>query len=505
MVNYLAIDVGTESARVAVFANDGVCLGEGAAGYRTEYPQPGWAEQVPEEWWSSVVVATRTAIAIAGVSRVQAIAVATTSSSVVVLDATGRSIRPAILWMDSRASSQSAATASLQHDALAFAGGSDSSEWLVPKAMWIAENEPEVYADARYIGESVDFLTWKLTGQWLGSRLNATCKWNFDSRTGSLPHDLYRDLGVPDLGDKLPNDIRVVGAPAGRITAAAAAELGLANRPLVAIGGIDAHVSLIPLKAVSDHPVSIVAGTSNAFVAESTEPVFSSELWGPYPDALTTGLWLLEGGQASAGSALTWLAERTLGFTRKTVSALIADAAAVPALSHGLLVLDNFMGNRTPLRDPELRGAILGLTVATTPAELYRATVESVAFGTRQVLESFERAGVDTSEVFVSGGIRHNSLWLQTTIDMLECPVNLVIDENLTLRACASIAAEAYGEHSSLEAAAVAFAPRVQVIEPTGTAGRYDTVFALYKEATAATTSIHHRLCQAAVQAEVAW
>lgn len=504
MSHYLAIDVGTESARVAIYTDDGTCVGDGVSGYPTNFPRPGWAEQDPEHWWSSIVTATRAAMVIAGVSRIDGVSVATTSSSVVVLNAAGRSLRPALLWMDSRASSQSDATAALQHDALVFSGGSDSSEWLVPKAMWIAENEPKIYDEARYIGESVDYLTWKLTGQWLGSRLNATCKWNYDSRTGALPHDLYDLLGVPDLGDKLANDIRAVGAAAGEVTAYAASELGLSNRPLVAIGGIDAHLSLIPLRAISAHPVSVVAGTSNAFIAELTDPVFSPELWGPYPEALTEGLWLVEGGQVSAGSALTWLAERVLGFNRETTGSLIADATAVPGLSHGLLVLDNFMGNRTPLRDSRLRGAVLGATIATTSAQLYRAMVESVAFGTRQVLESFENAGVDTSDVFFSGGIRQNPLWLQTTADALGRPVNVVLNENLTLHACAALAAIVSEEYSSLDEAAAAFSPKIRVIEPlSGTGGSFAEGYALYQEATAVTADIHHRLCQMVVDVNV--
>ena len=502
MSHYLAIDVGTEGARVAIYADDGECVGEGVSGYPTSFPRPGWAEQDPERWWSSVVEATRAAIVVAGVSKFDGVSVATTASSVVVLDAAGRPLRPALLWMDSRASSQADRTAELQHEALIFSGGTDSSEWLVPKAMWISENEPDIYDEARYIGESVDYLTWKLTDQWLGSRLNATCKWNYDSRTGALPHELYGLLGVPDLGDKLASDIRAVGSVAGRVSASAASELGLSSRPLVAVGGIDAHLTLVPLRAISTHPVSVVAGTSNAFVAELADPVFSSELWGPYPGALTEGLWLVEGGQVSAGSALTWLAERVLGFSRKTASSLIADAAAVPGFSDGLLVLDNFMGNRTPLRDPRLRGAVLGATIATTKAQLYRATVESVAFGTRQVLESFDNAGVDTSEVFFSGGIRHNPLWLQTTAEVLGRPINLVLNENLTLRACAATAAVASGGYRDLDDAAVAFSPEIQVIDPvTSAVGSYDEIFALYQEATSVTADIHHRLYQMAVDA----
>ena len=493
MNRYLSIDIGTEGARAAVYRADGVRLGQGHEGYATHYPRPGWAEQDPEEWWRAAVDACRAALVEAGVNRVDGVSGATTASSVVVVDEHGRSLRPALLWMDSRSSLEADFTATVAHPAMAFSGGSDSSEWLIPKAMWVARNEPKIYARAAHIAESVDYLTYRLTGEWVGSQLTATCKWNYDSRIGELPGDLYAEFGVPDLASKLPSDIRPVGAAAGVVTADAAGQLGLANHPVVGVGGIDAHLSLVPLGAEGRHPVSIVAGTSNAFTAEIAAPVFSSTIWGPYPNALTEGLWLVEGGQVSAGSSLTWLAERMLGYGRDALPALVAEADAIDPLAHGLMVLDNFMGNRTPLRDPLLRGAVLGLQLGTTPAQLYRAAVESVAYGTRQVLDSFAAVGVDTSNVVVSGGIRHNPLWTQLTADVLGRSIAIVEGENLTLLACAAISAAAVAGTTPGDEAH-AFPATTRTVEPRPGAGVYDEAYSIYRDAVAATTSLGYRL-----------
>jgi ribulose kinase len=363
--------------------------------------------------------------------------------------------------------------------------------------MWIARNEPEIYARAQYIGESVDYLTMRLTGKWVGSQLNATCKWNYDALEGTLPSDLYQQLGVPDLASKLPAQILPVGSAVDSVSADVADLFGLRNRPIVGVGGIDAHLSMIPLQADGRHPVSIVAGTSNAFIAELAEPVFSPTVWGPYPSALTEGRWLVEGGQVSAGSSLTWLAERILGVDRTRLPSLVGEATALPPLAHGLLVLDNFMGNRTPLRDPKLRGAVLGLQLGTSPAQLYRAAVEAVAYGTRQVLESFTSVGVDTSTVALSGGIRHNPLWLQLTADVLGRSVGIVEGENLTLLACAAAAAAAVnGTKPGDEAAA--FSATVRAVEPSNQRDAYDDGYCIYKDAVTATASIGYRLNDAA-------
>ncbi|SEG74569.1 FGGY-family pentulose kinase [Thermomonospora echinospora] len=501
----LGIDLGTEGARVAVFTGDGTVLGTGRHGYPTRYPRPGWAEQDPEDWWRAVVRATRAALTEAGDPEVAGVAVATTASTVVACDDAGRPLRPAILWMDGRAGAESELTGRTGHEVLRYSGGSDAVEWLVPKAMWLARHERRTYERAARIVEAVDYLTWRLTGTWTATRMNAVCKSNHDPRGTGYPAELYALLGVPDLVKKLPPTVLPVGAVAGEATDAARAELGLRGRPAVAVGGIDAHLSLLATGGLAPGRLSVVCGTSNAFVAEIDEPVFTPAIWGPYPDALRTGYWLVEGGQVSAGSVLRWMSEDLLGYTRERLPELCEEAGRVGPGEHGLTVLDYFMGNRTPLRDPGLRGAVLGLTLGTTPAQLYRAAVEGVAYGTRQVLESFLDAGVPVEEIYVSGGIRHNPLWLQTTADVLGRPLRLVgrpdgaggAGDNLTLRACAVIAATAVGAQPDLATAAAAFTPVTTLVEPSAQAGHtaaYDEGYALYRQATQDTREVSHRL-----------
>lgn len=490
----LAIDIGTEGARAGVFDDGGRRLADASASYLTSYPRPGWAEQNPLDWWRSAVQAARTALTEASVTRVDAVGVATTASSVVVLGADARPLRPALLWMDSRAAAESRRTAETDHPALRYAGGSDSAEWLVPKAMWVAAHEPDIYREAAFVGEAVDYLTLRLTDRWVGSRMNATCKWNYDHRTGEVPSDLYRMLGVGDLAEKLPSEILPTGSVAGELSQAAAAELGVAPGAAVVTGGIDAHLALVALRGASVSPVAVVAGTSNAFVAELDEAVFAPTIWGPYPGALTENRWLVEGGQISAGAALSWLSERILGVTRDRVGDLIARAQAVAPAGHGLLVLDHFMGNRTPLKDPRLRGAVLGLSLGTTPEHLYRATVEAVAFGTRQVLQSFEDVGVDTADVFFTGGIRHNRLWTQTTADALGRPIGLVDGENLTTRALGILGAAAVSGEPLADVAA-RFVPSYRTIEPDAAAvGPLDAAYHEYLEATGLVADVSARL-----------
>jgi ribulose kinase len=473
----LAIDLGTEGARVGAFTRDGESLGSVHRGYPTRYPRPGWAEQDPDDWWTAVTDATRTLLAsprCAGAGRVEALACATTASTVAVLDESGRPLRPAILWMDSRAWAQSAKTATLapSHPVLRWSGGSDAAEWLLPKAVWVAEHEPEVYARAAHVVEAIDYLTFRLTGRWTGSQMNAVCKYNYDPLTGRHPVELYAALGVSDLADKLPGTVAPVGSLAGPLTAEAAAALGVDPGAAVAVGGIDAHVSLLACGGEGAGLVSLVSGTSSALIAELEEPedphdlTVTEEVWGPYPHALRTSRWLVEGGQVSSGSVLTWAGETIMGVARANLPALVQAASAVEPGAHGLRVLDTFMGNRTPHRDPRLRGAVVGLTLGTTRAQLYRATVEAVACGTRAVVDSFERSGVVCDRLVFSGGIEHNRLWQQVSVDVLGRAAEIVDGDNLTLRACAVIAATGAGHVASLDEGAALFAPHTRTLEP---------------------------------------
>jgi ribulose kinase len=467
----LSFDLGTEGARVGAFTTDGVPLGSVPRSYRTIFPRAGWAEQDPAEWWAAVVDATRALLvtpACRAAGPVVAIASATTASTVAVVDEAGQALRPAILWMDSRATDQSQRTAKLavSHAILAWSGGSDAAEWLLPKAMWLKENEPGLYARSARIVEAIDYLTFKLTGRWVGSQMNAVCKYNYDPITGRFADELYEALGIADLRAKLPDDILPVGSTAGVLTGQAAGELGITADIPVGVGGIDAHVSLLSCGGSVDGVVSLVSGTSSAIIAEVDEPFETTELWGPYPQALRTGKWLVEGGQVTSGSVLKWAGENIMGLARDELPSLIQGAAAVEPGAHGLRALDFFMGNRTPYRDARLRGAVVGLTLGTTREELYRAAVEAVACGTRGVVDSFERAGVSCERLVFSGGIEKNSLWQQVTVDVLGCEAEIVDGDNLTLRACAVIGATAAGLVRDLDEGAAMFTPHTRTLTP---------------------------------------
>ncbi len=157
------------------------------------------------------------------------------------------------------------------------------------------------------ICECLDYVNFMLTGLWVGSRMNATCKWNYDSVAGRFHDALFDELGVPDPAARLPAEIHAVGAPVAPVSAAAAEHLGLANRrPILAQGGIDAHIGMVGAGTMAPGELLMIGGTSvvHLFQLPAQAPV--TGFWGPYPHALVDDHWLVEAGQVSAGSVLSW-------------------------------------------------------------------------------------------------------------------------------------------------------------------------------------------------------
>ncbi|MFM7779264.1 MAG: FGGY family carbohydrate kinase [Alphaproteobacteria bacterium] len=173
----IGIDGGTESIRAFVFDLDGRPLASAATPYKTDFPQPSWAEQDPLDWWRCMGQSVRAALSAARVapSDILALCVDTTCCSVVALDAAGAPLRPCMIWMDVRSAAEADELAATRDPFLRVNGGGAgpvSAEWMIPKALWIKRHQPEVFARAAKIGEYQDYINLRLTGRWVGWDVN---------------------------------------------------------------------------------------------------------------------------------------------------------------------------------------------------------------------------------------------------------------------------------------------------------------------------------------------
>ncbi|WP_420409628.1 FGGY-family carbohydrate kinase [Hoeflea sp.] len=496
MAKLLSFDFGTGGVRAGVFCTDQrAMLASAEAAYDTVFPHTGWAEQDSRQWLTAMVEAGKQAVKSAGTSRLDSICVATTASTVAFCSREGEPVRPAILWMDCRASEEAALTAEVDHPVMEYCGGSDAVEWLVPKAMWTARRQPEVYAQAEVICEALDFVNFHLTGQWVGSRMNASCKWNYDSLNGAFVPKVYEQLGVPDLVEKLPGRIVPVGGIVGEATGPLIAEMGIENSPVVAQGGIDAHIGVLSANTVRPGGLLVIGGTSTVLLTQLAKAGDVSGFWGPYPNALTEGDWLVEAGQVSSGSILSWLSNDIFGLDSAQHQALIKEVESRPARANGLLALDYWMGNRTPYRDPDLRGAFMGLSLGHSRADIYAAAIDSVALGTANVLAVLAERGVEIERIVMAGGICRNSAWLQATVDAIGRPVAVASEENLSLVGAAVSSATALGLWPDLASASEGIGVATRQMLPNEARTRwYAETLPIYREATELLTPTMHSL-----------
>ncbi len=471
----IGVDAGTQGARAALVDLHGEIVSLAAHSYPTHYPQPGWAEQDMAEIWRASVTAVRQCLRQVPLRKEQVVGICCdgTSSTVVPVTREGLPLRRAILWMDGRSVEEAGCINATRHPVLKYVGGSDSVEWMVPKALWLKRHEPRLY-EAAMIVESTDWFIRRLTGRWTASACNATCKWNYARPAGGWDRRFFRQIGLEDLLDKWPQDVLFMSERAGSLTETAAEELGLPAGIAVAQGGIDAHTGMIGLNAVTPGRMSMILGTSVVHLVLSESPLYDPGIWGPYPEAVLPGLWLLEGGQVSAGSLIKWYRDH-LGAAavasaeregRSPYEILDEQAGRIPPGAEGLIVLDHWQGNRTPLRDPLSRGAVVGLDLHHTPLHILRAIYEGISFGTRHVLETFARSGTRVTELYACGGGSKSRLWLSILSSACGVPIVLTHTAESVCLGGAICAAVAAGRFRDIREAGREMVRIKETIEP---------------------------------------
>ncbi len=469
MAYVIGVDGGTEGLRASVFDLEGRRIGTEAVHYDTHFAPGARAEQTPEDWWQAMGGAVRGALAKSGIAAdaIEALCADTTCCTVVALDAQARPLRPAIIWMDVRAGAEADAVLATGDAALAINGagrGPVSAEWMIPKSLWLSRHEPELFAAAHTICEYQDYINWRLTGRRCASLNNVSVRWHYATTRGGWPESLLSKLGLDALLGKWPTEVLAPGAAIGRLTAEAAAHLGLPASVTVVQGGADADIGVIGLGVRRPGQLALITGSSHLQFAVGEGEAHVPGLFGSYPDAIYPGRSIMEGGQTSTGSIVAWL-RRFIGDSLD-LDALNREAAKLAPGADGLVVQDHFQGNRTPHTDPLSRGAITGLTLAHTPAHVFRAIMEGVGFGNRAIIDRMSEAGFGADEITVGGGATRSDLWLQIHADTARLPVVVPEVADAPLLGCAILAAHGIGHFASIDDGIAAMVRPGRRIEP---------------------------------------
>ncbi len=490
----LGLDLGTQSLRAALVDRNGRTLAFGVAAIETTHPRPAWAEQAPEDWWRAARSAVAQALDAArvGPGQIAGIGLDCTACTVVACNRQGQPIRPALLWMDQRAHREAAEISATGNPALRYVSGRVSPEWMLPKALWLKRNEPAAYGQADWIVEGTNWMMYRLTGEWTLSLNHVAAKWNYARPDGGWPVGLLRQVGLGDLLAKWPETIVPLGRGTATLSSIAADELGLKPGTPVAQGGIDAYLGMLGMGATHAGDFAVIVGSSTCHLAQSERGVFGSGAAGCYPDATVEGLYTIEAGQTATGSILDWYRRHFAGreqaeADRRGVSVyeiLDAQAAATPPGAEGLVVRDDWQGNRSPYMDPHARGLIHGLTLAHGPGHLFRALYEATACGTRHILSDATQHGLQVERIFLGGGGARSNLWVQVHADILQRPIHLTRDPETCALGAAMAASLAAGIYPDFDSAAASMVHVERTVEPQlANAAVYEDLFDRYVRA----------------------
>ena len=476
---YMGIDLGTGGCRVGLFDDRGRPFAFHNTPVTAIHPHPSWVEQDVDEWWRALAASTRAALARSGIdpAQIAGIGFDATSATLVALDDAGKPLRNAIMWADVRASEQAGRASEIDHWARLYNGGGKdpaSAEWFVFKAMWLKENEPDVWARSAWILDAPDWMGLRLTGRPAVNLCSASLKMYHNNDHGGFPVDFYERLGVGDLMDKMPSQVNAMGEPLGALSPEAAEELGLVAGTPVAQGGIDAEAGMIGMNVLAPGRMALITGSSNCLLAQSAVPLYGAGMFGAHTDALVRGQYTIEASQASTGSVIRWflensakdLVEAARNGGPSPYEVLNEASKDIPPGSNGVLVLEYFQGNRSPYTDAKARGTITGLTLSHGREHIYHAIQEATCYGLELNLRTMRAAGYEPRAITACGGALSSPEWLKMHADVTGLEITVTEVQDAPTLGSAMMGALAAGRFADLQEAADAMVHYSAVIKP---------------------------------------
>ena len=489
----LGIDVSTTATKAIVIDASGRVLGMASSEYPCEQPHPLWSEQHPHLWWTGTTEAIAGALSAAGVTGADVAAVGLTGQmhGLVLLDADGDIIRPAILWNDQRTAAEcDAIRATLGPAHLIEITGNDAlTGFTAPKLLWVRDHEPEAWARIAHVLLPKDYVRYRLTGEFALDKADGA---------GTILFDLAARDWSPEVLDALGIDPAWMPPThegpetTGTVTRSAAAATGLRPGTPVVAGGGDQAANAVGVGAVVPGRVALSLGTSGVVFATTDRPIFDAAGRVHAFCHAVPGRWHLMSVMLSAAGSLRWLRDAIA--PGEAFGGLVDGAATVPVASDGLLFLPYLTGERCPYPDPLARGAFVGLTLAHDVRHMTRSVLEGVAFGLRDGLDLMVEAGMPVpAQVRASGGGTASVLWCQILADVLGAEIVLPATTEGAAYGAALLAAVGSGWFGSVEEAADAVVRTTLAASPGQDVQRYAEAHARYRSLYPALAPVFHR------------
>jgi xylulokinase len=490
-MSLIGLDIGTTGCKAIVFSSEGKILGQGAREYSILTPHPNWAEQDAEQVWRLAWDALRQAVATAGDDPPQALALSCQGEAVIPVDKNGSALRPAILGMDTRTDAENEWLAERFGAENLFnrTGMPMHTINTLPKLLWLQRNEPEIWKTAQQFLLYEDFFLRRMGGKAAISHCLASRTQMYDLATGDWADDILAgcDIEPERLAPLAPEG----GGAVGTLQQDMAEELGLSQEVLLASGGHDQACAATGSGVVEAGLAMVSTGTAEVVEVAMDTPALDEALRKGNISVyrhVVPGLYLAMTLNHSGGLLLRWYRDTVCQWEREQARSSGQDAydlilGDAPAGPTSLMVLPHFSGSGTPWLDTSSKGAILGLTFATTRPTLAKAVLEGLTFELRINLDLLREAGVMINELHAVGGGARSPLWLQLKADICQVPLRVPQVTEAACLGAALLAGLAAGVYPDIDTAVAQTVHLERHVEPhPNSVSAYNARYQLYRQ-----------------------
>lgn len=495
MTCFLGIDVSTTATKALLIDAAGQVFAVHSTQYDFETPRPLWSEQHPGLWWDGAQRSIRAVLDQTGIDAGEVAGIGLTGQmhGLVLLDAGGEVLRPAILWNDQRTQAQCNEIHQRigREKFLQITGNLALTGFTAPKILWVRENEPEIYARAAHVLLPKDYVRYQLTGEYAMDKADGAGTVLMDLKVRDWSEEILSALEIPRTW--MPP---LFEGPeiTGRLSVEAARVTGLKAGTPVMAGGGDQSAQAIGVGAVEPGIIGLTVGTSGVVFATTPSALIEPEGRLHSFCHAVPGRWHLMGVMLSAAGSLQW--HRDTLAPGMSFDDLIREAKDVPPGSDGLQFLPYLSGERTPYPDPLARGAFIGLTIRHGRGHMTRAVLEGVAFGLKDSFGLIQNAGLGKiTQVRASGGGTKSALWRQILASVLGIELVTVNTSEGGAFGAALLAGVGSGRWSSVpQACQEVIKITGQVIPRSEDVEQYSRAYAIYRELYPALKPIFHQL-----------
>jgi len=481
----LGIDVGTGTTKVVLADPCGEILWQAACSYQYQSPRPEYAEQDPQDWWQALCTATHTLFREhpGAERRIAAVAVSGQGVGAILLDARGKVLRPAILWLDRRGAEE-AEQLQIAHGEriVSISGKLPASYNVEPKLRWIERHEPEIWSRCWKAFTTTAFITYRLTGNAVMNHSDGGILLGYDLTRRQWSNEL---LGLMDLPVSIYCELAASDAVIGKITEDAAADTGIPRGVPVVAGGEDTSSAGLAMGVLTSDTGQLSLGTANTVNVPVRDPVIHPQLLA-FPHVLRD--WTLIGGSLSSGGLATqWIAKivsgSSAGLSNENVDDLMREAGNVSPGADGLIFLPYLAGELQPINDGFARGVFFGLNAEMGRAHLVRAVLEGNALAIEHNLSLARTVHAAPACLVAVGGPARNALLCQIIADVTGLPIRVMEESAGAALGSAILAAQGTRLISSVESMQAAHAKLRQTYRPDPQSHSvYQRVFKTYIE-----------------------